>query len=522
MTEVSKKTSYDVLRLIEHGKSCYISSENVEGKTLVKYLKYHPALEKSELYEILREITRQLELIHRCRGNPCYQYVNPYSMIRADDGRIYYLDMKSEDGKEHIRFMQRRDIREYFLPSDEKYYQHASMELDIYGLGRTFQYILASTEPEPHLSRREEICLKKIISKALGNQSSNYSSISDIQKQIPTYKEKEKRQNSSRKRKSLKKLCIIGSLVLLAGGYLFWQTLERRKSVQVSKVLVEKTDQKTGKNAGKGIGGAGRSTGNNNPDQAYIELAMAYFLDVGDADKSMKYLKKMKDSKIAENLGILIASYKEHEMTVSGTRYQKGMQELENWLADNKPEKKELQVKYLRCLIRGYGLMNGKKGADEVLRLVNKEQGNNGMANKHLDKEAEKELRKYEAAAYEKKGEREKAAEVYTDLLQLEPDSKLREQLYKKMVLLYEKSGRKDMAGEICRQGMNELKESEELKLLHIRILCADTSISREECAQVIKGYLTEYPGLSETEEFKKLQKEYEIRREGEEVWVGR
>ena len=52
MTEVSKKTSYDVLRLIEHGKSCYISSENVEGKTLVKYLKYHPALEKSELYEI--------------------------------------------------------------------------------------------------------------------------------------------------------------------------------------------------------------------------------------------------------------------------------------------------------------------------------------------------------------------------------------------------------------------------------------------------------------------------------------
>ena len=199
--------------------------------------------------------------------------------------------------------------------------------------------------------------------------------------------------------------------------YLFWQTLERRKSVQVSKVLVEKTDQKTGKNAGKGIGGAGRSTGNNNPDQVYIELAMAYFLDVGDADKSMKYLKKMKDSKIAENLGILIASYKEHEMTVSGTRYQKGMQELENWLADNKPEKKELQVKYLRCLIRGYGLMNGKKGADEVLRLVNKEQGNNGMANKHLDKEAEKELRKYEAAAYEKKGEREKAAEVYTDLL---------------------------------------------------------------------------------------------------------
>ena len=44
-------------------------------------------------------------------------------------------------------------MREYFLPPEENYYQNASKELDIYGLGKTFQYILASSETEPHLNR---------------------------------------------------------------------------------------------------------------------------------------------------------------------------------------------------------------------------------------------------------------------------------------------------------------------------------------------------------------------------------
>ncbi len=35
---LQQKESYDVLRLIEHGQLCYISSENVQGKTLDRYL----------------------------------------------------------------------------------------------------------------------------------------------------------------------------------------------------------------------------------------------------------------------------------------------------------------------------------------------------------------------------------------------------------------------------------------------------------------------------------------------------
>ena len=112
---LQQKESYDVLRLIEHGQLCYISSENVQGKTLDRYLKYHPVIKKREIFLLLKEIAGQLASFHRCRGNPCYQYVNPYSIVRSEDGRIYFLDMQSEANRSKMIFMQRRDIREYFL-----------------------------------------------------------------------------------------------------------------------------------------------------------------------------------------------------------------------------------------------------------------------------------------------------------------------------------------------------------------------------------------------------------------------
>ena len=211
--------SYDVLRLIEHGQICYISSENVKGKTLARYLKQHPVMEKKELFSRMKEIAGQLSLIHRCRGNPCYQYVNPYSIILAEDDRIYFLDMQAESNREQILFMQRRDIREYFLPPKERYYQHASKELDIYGLGKTFQYMLASTEITPCLSRREECRLQRMISKAMGTKGSCYQSVSELQKYIPREKEKEKKEKSENKRKRKRKMCITLIFAVVAGGY---------------------------------------------------------------------------------------------------------------------------------------------------------------------------------------------------------------------------------------------------------------------------------------------------------------
>ena len=66
------------------------------------------------------------------------------------------------------------------------------------------------------------------------------------------------------------------------------------------------------------------------------------------------------------------------------------------------------------------------------------------------------------------------------------------------------------MAMDICIQGIEELKESQELKLMHIRFMCADPSVSREECSMKIKEYVRDDGQLPDQEEFKKLQKEYD------------
>ena len=82
---MGEREGYEVLRLIEHNQKCYISSDYVEGKSLIQWLKYHPNLTKKQLFLWIRDLADQLECIHKCRGNPCYQYVNPYSVIVTED-----------------------------------------------------------------------------------------------------------------------------------------------------------------------------------------------------------------------------------------------------------------------------------------------------------------------------------------------------------------------------------------------------------------------------------------------------
>ncbi len=92
---MASKEGYDVLRLIEHGQICYISSEYIEGRPLVWWLKYHPNISKQQLLAWMGSMAKQLEKIHKCKKKPCYQYVNPYSMIVTEEGELYFLDLEA-------------------------------------------------------------------------------------------------------------------------------------------------------------------------------------------------------------------------------------------------------------------------------------------------------------------------------------------------------------------------------------------------------------------------------------------
>ena len=62
---MSSKEEYDVLRLIEHGQTCYISSECVAGKILAGWLKNQPGIAKGRLFSMIRDVAGQLGMIHR-------------------------------------------------------------------------------------------------------------------------------------------------------------------------------------------------------------------------------------------------------------------------------------------------------------------------------------------------------------------------------------------------------------------------------------------------------------------------
>ena len=83
---MEEKRNYEILKFVMHGDKCYMSTDIMKGKPLIVWLKYHAHITKEQFYEWARQIIADLDHFHRCRGNPCYQYVNPYSIILAEDG----------------------------------------------------------------------------------------------------------------------------------------------------------------------------------------------------------------------------------------------------------------------------------------------------------------------------------------------------------------------------------------------------------------------------------------------------
>ena len=175
---------------------------------------------------------------------------------------------------------------------------------------------------------------------------------------------------------------------------------------------------------------------------------------------------------------------------------------------------------YYQCLLKGYALLDTEQASRIVLSL-----GESCMERLEEDREEsresgessakETEIRRYMAAASEKIGEFEEAAHICEELLKLEEDEEKREELYCKTAMLYEECGQNGKAGDICVQGIKELSDSEELRVMHIRMLYEDASVDRAFCAQMTEEYVRQMPGLQENEDFQKLRFTYMPEDEG-------
>lgn len=209
---MEEKRNYEILKFVMHGDKCYMSTDIVKGKPLIVWLKYHAHITKEQFYEWARQIIADLDHFHRCRGNPCYQYVNPYSVIVGEDRKVYLLDLASKEQEDMMHLMQRRYVRENFLSPENQYYQKSEEKEDIYGFGKMIQYVLSSVELEPELKFLESVRIQKIITRCLDKQGKKrYQKLSDLSGQFSL---SEKRNGSKKIMYAMIALAVIGLLVL--------------------------------------------------------------------------------------------------------------------------------------------------------------------------------------------------------------------------------------------------------------------------------------------------------------------
>ena len=209
---MEEKRNYEILKFVMHGDKCYMSTDIVKGKPLIVWLKYHAHITKEQFYEWARQIIADLDHFHRCRGNPCYQYVNPYSVIVGEDRKVYLLDLASKEQEDMMHLMQRRYVRENFLSPENQYYQKSEEKEDIYGFGKMIQYVLSSVELEPELKFLESVRIQKIITRCLDKQGKKrYQKLSDLSGQFSL---SEKRNGSKKIMYVMIALAVRGLLVL--------------------------------------------------------------------------------------------------------------------------------------------------------------------------------------------------------------------------------------------------------------------------------------------------------------------
>ena len=506
--------NYGIFRFVEQGTHCYCSSDCIVGVSLAVWLQKNTQPGKEQIFLWMREVIRQLDQFYRCGEEACYQYVNPFGFIIGKDEKIYLLDKDAKENTKLLKYMQRRTIRERFLPPGNTYYQKADNAVDIHGVGRTFQYILACCDITPALTRRENRKFRKVISKCLFGQSKkSYEDIHEILIRLPKIK-KLKQKKMSRLLKYMLGALAAGLFTVIIFRFITGGREAPQESgtgihtKKTAKFAADTESPKENLNTGKSNSGELEED-----TETVLELGFVYFLELEDYEKSRAAFEKAAGhNPMAQKYAELSIWMKRGEEKESPLKLKNLLEDIESQGGEREDQRHDL------LLLRGYRLMDMRQVKEAVIRI-----GEHYLEVKTQAEgieEREGEVREYLAEAYAEQGDKEEAAGQYESLLTLDGETGKREQVYERLAGLYEEAGQMEEAWSACQRGIKECSESRGLRILYIRMQCKDASISGDICAETIRTYLQEMPDLAEEKEFQKLLQEYGIQLEGEQVWV--
>lgn len=177
---------YEVLKFIEHGTQCRQSMDCERGDLLIYYLRDNPQIEKEVLFEWFRQIGISLDQFCRCRSGRKYRYLNPYSIVVGENKRVYLLDLEAPENDPVLKKMQNRTVRNHFVRQAFAGSAGLAGDADLYGYGRTMQFVLAYTAVVPKLTRGEERKMMRVISRCTENLRNRYSGTRQAAGDIPS------------------------------------------------------------------------------------------------------------------------------------------------------------------------------------------------------------------------------------------------------------------------------------------------------------------------------------------------
>lgn len=185
--------TYEVVKFVEHGGKCRAVMDYIPGTLLVYRLLEKKSITKGIVLEWFHMLAAELDKCQRARRGQCYRYLNPYSVLVTEDGRIRLLDLSAESNDFVFQMLQRPVMREHFVNLAVLGGGRARLAVDLYCMGKTMQYVLSQTEWHVKFTRREEYVLRRVIEKCLGeNTKRSYENLQQVQRELPKVPAEEK------------------------------------------------------------------------------------------------------------------------------------------------------------------------------------------------------------------------------------------------------------------------------------------------------------------------------------------
>lgn len=385
---------YEVLRFVEHGTECRQSIDCLQGELLIYYLRDHTQIEKTVLFEWIRQIAEEVMRYQQSRRGQNYRYLTPYSVVVTEEGELLLLNPDAQENEFAMKKMQQKAVRKHFLRPSLENGGGRSYPADLYGYGKMLQFLLAYTEQIPELTRGEERKLERIIERCTGTGRRPYDRISQVLGDLP----EERRDWDDQQKEKLRKVKLAvllftsGAVITAAGIGLSRGKTEEPVEVQAENAQMEeakveeKEAQTVSLNQPKAVEAQIRSLMEN---LEYADRSTEFTNDIAkDLTACLEVWNEQKDAKKDDNLlylgeklekeilRILADVYEREEQTEEAIQTCSRLLEMENRkeeIQKTGQQKMRLEAKlgqYQEAIATGKAILEKTGESQEITELI--------------------------------------------------------------------------------------------------------------------------------------------------------